>query len=253
MSTDPSELYGKVQEIPQRESTPFYPRSPYAIAKLYAYWAVVNYREAYNMFACNGILFNHESPLRGENFVTRKITRAVAKIAYNMQDKLYLGNLDAERDWGHAKDYVNAMHLILQHEKPEDFVIATGEVHTVREFVILAFLNIGNTLGFYGKGINERGIIERIEEDLFFETVGYSSKHLSIGQECIIVDAEYFRPAEVDTLCGDASKAKRKLNWTPSYNFHQLVLEMVSSDLALFSKGKNLIDNGFVLPLAYEM
>lgn len=248
-----SELYGKVQEVPQREITPFYPRSPYAIAKLYAYWMTVNYREAYNMFACNGILFNHESPLRGENFVTRKITRAVAKIAYNMQEKLYLGNLNAERDWGHAKDYVHAMYLILQQEKPEDFVIATGVVNTVRDFVIHAFLQIGITIAFYGVGVNERGIIERIEEDLFFETVGFSSAHLRIGQECVIVDAEYFRPAEVDKLCGDSTKARNQLNWSPTYNFQQLVSEMVLSDLALFSKGKSLIDCGFQLPLAYEM
>jgi GDPmannose 4,6-dehydratase len=248
-----SELYGKVQEIPQSEKTPFYPRSPYAIAKLYAYWTVVNYRESYNMFACNGILFNHESPLRGENFVTRKITRAVAKIAYDMQDKLYLGNLNAERDWGHAKDYVRAMHLILQQDTPEDFVIATGIVNTVRDFVIYAFLQIGITLGFYGSGVNERGIIEKIEEDLFYEKVGFHPIHLQVGKEIIIVDPEYFRPAEVDKLCGDASKARTKLNWTTSYNFYQLVSEMVNSDLALFSKGKNLIDNGFKLPLAYEM
>lgn len=248
-----SELYGKIQENPQNELTPFYPRSPYAIAKLYAYWMVVNYREAYNMFACNGILFNHESPLRGENFVTRKITRAVAKIAYNMQAKLYLGNLNAERDWGHAKDYVHAMYLMLQQEKPEDFVIATGVVNTVRDFVTYAFLQIGITLGFYGSGIDERGIIERIEEELFFDKVGFTSNHLRIGQECVIVNSEYFRPAEVDKLCGDASKARTKLNWTPSYNFQQLVSEMVTSDLAFFSKGKSLIDNGFQLPLAYEM
>lgn len=248
-----SELYGKVQEIPQRETTPFYPRSPYAIAKLYAYWMIVNYREAYNFFACNGILFNHESPLRGENFVTRKITRAVAKIAYNMEDRLILGNLNAERDWGHAKDYVRAMHLILQHEKPEDFVIATGMVHTVRQFVIQAFLQIGITLGFYGTGVNERGIIEKIESDLFYDAVGIQPKHLRIGQECVIVNQEYFRPVEVDTLCGDASKARTTLNWTPEYNFYQLISEMVASDLMLFSKGKSLIDNGFQLPLAYEL
>lgn len=248
-----SELYGKVQEIPQRETTPFYPRSPYAIAKLYAYWMMVNYREAYNMFACNGILFNHESPLRGENFVTRKITRAVAKIAYNMQQKLYLGNLNAERDWGHAKDYVHAMYLMLQQDKPDDFVIATGIVHTVREFVIHAFLQIGITLGFYGTGINERGVIERIESDLFYEKVGFFPHHLSIGNECVIVDPEYFRPAEVDTLCGDSTKARTQLNWKPTYNFHQIVAEMVSSDLALFNKGKTLMDSGFPLPLAFEI
>jgi len=248
-----SELYGKVQENPQSETTPFYPRSPYAIAKLYAYWMMVNYREAYNMFACNGILFNHESPLRGENFVTRKITRAVAKIAYNMQAKLYLGNLNAERDWGHAKDYIHAMYLILQQDKPDDFVIATGVVKTVRDFVIHAFLQVGITLVFYGTGVNERGIIERIEEDLFFDAVGFAPNHLHIGQECVTVEAEYFRPAEVDTLCGDSTKARNQLNWTPTYNFQQLVSEMVISDLALFSKGKSLIDSGFKLPLAYEI
>lgn len=248
-----SELYGKVQEIPQSETTPFYPRSPYAVAKLYAYWMMVNYREAYNMFASNGILFNHESPLRGENFVTRKITRAVAKIAYNMQDKIYLGNLNAERDWGHAKDYVHAMYLILQQDKPDDFVIATGLVKTVRDFVVQAFLQIGITLSFYGSGVNERGVIERIEEDLFVEALGFLPDHLHVGQECVIVDPEYFRPAEVDTLCGDATKARTLLNWTPSYNFQQLVREMVFSDLALFSRGKTLIDSGFQLPLALEM
>lgn len=248
-----SELYGKVQEVPQRETTPFYPRSPYAIAKLYAYWMIINYREAYNMFACNGILFNHESPLRGENFVTRKITRAVAKIAYNMESTLYLGNLNAERDWGHAKDYVHAMYLMLQHERPDDFVIATGVVKTVREFVIDSFLQIGISLGFYGDGVNERGVIERIEEDLFFEMVRFPPNHLKVGQECVKVDPEYFRPAEVDKLCGDASKAKALLHWEPSYNFQQIVLEMVRSDLALFSKGKSLIDSGFQLPLTYEI
>jgi len=248
-----SELYGKVLDNPQNEKTPFYPRSPYAVAKLYAYWMFVNYREAYNMFACNGILFNHESPLRGENFVTRKVTRAVAKIAYNMQDKLYMGNLNAERDWGHAKDYVRAMYLILQQKIPDDFVIATGVVKSVREFIFQAFYQIGISIQFYGTGVNERGIVENINKDLFFEKVGSVSSHIKVGQECIIVDKEYFRPTEVDTLCGDASKARNILNWSPSYSFQQLVAEMVSSDLALFRKGKSLIDSGFQLPLAYDI
>lgn len=248
-----SELYGKVQEIPQNEKTPFYPRSPYAVAKLYAYWMIVNYREAYNLFACNGILFNHESPLRGENFVTRKITRAVAKIAYNMQDNLYLGNLNAERDWGHAKDYVRAMYLMLQQDTPEDFVIATGIVNTVRDFVYQSFLQIGIHLKFEGEGIHECGIIHSINQDIFITKVGFKPEHLFVGQKLVIVNAEYFRPTEVETLCGDATKAKKILNWSPNYSFEDLVSEMVESDLALFKKGKSLVENGFQLPLAYEI
>src|SRR5487761_2255635 len=201
-----SELYGMVQQIPQSETTPFYPRSPYAVAKLYGYWIMVNYREAYNMFACNGILFNHESPLRGETFVTRKITRAVSKIALGMQDKLFLGNLDAERDWGHAKDYVEAMWLMLQQDKPDDYVVATGIKTRVREFVRLAFAELGIEIEFNGKGINEVGIVRSCSNPDF---------QLEIGSEVINVDEKYFRPTEVELLIGDATKAKVKLGWTP--------------------------------------
>ncbi len=217
-----SELYGLVQEVPQRETTPFYPRSPYAVAKLYAYWIVVNYREAYNMFACNGILFNHESPLRGETFVTRKITMAVAAIVNNLQDKLYLGNLNAQRDWGHAKDYVEAMWLILQQEIPEDFVIATGITTSVRDFIILAFREVGIELTFSGEGINEKGIIASCNNPAY---------QLTVGKEVVAVDPEYFRPTEVDLLIGDATKAKEKIGWKPKYELAGLVKEMVASDL----------------------
>lgn len=247
-----SEIFGKVAETPQKESTPFYPRSPYAVAKVYAYWVMVNYREAYSMFTCNGILFNHESPLRGENFVSRKITRAVARIAYNLQDKLYLGNLNAERDWGHAKDYVRAMHMMLQKETPDDYVLATGVVNTVRSFVQKAFLQIGLHINFVGKDAFERGIIDQINYDVFEMRVGRSSKHLKVGQECIVVDPEYFRPAEVDKLCGDASKARRVLGWSPQYTFDQLVHEMIVSDLSEFQRGRTLIDHGFELSLLDE-
>ena len=217
-----SELYGLVQEVPQRETTPFYPRSPYAVAKLYAYWIVVNYREAYNMFACNGILFNHESPLRGETFVTRKITMAVAAIVNNLQDKLYLGNLNAQRDWGHAKDYVKAMWLILQQETPEDFVIATGITTSVRDFIIIAFREVGIELTFSGEGINEKGIIASCNNPAY---------QLTIGKEVVAVDPEYFRPTEVELLIGDATKAKEKLGWIPKYGLAELVKEMVASDV----------------------
>ena len=216
-----SELYGLVQEIPQRETTPFYPRSPYAVAKMYGYWITVNYREAYGMYACNGILFNHESPIRGETFVTRKITRAASQISLGQQEKLFLGNLDAKRDWGHAKDYVEAMWLMLQQDKPEDFVIATGITTTVREFVRLAFHEAGIEICFKGEGVNE---------------VGFDKKS---GKEIVFVDPEYFRPTEVDILIGDSTKAMTKLNWKPSYTLNQLVAEMVKSDLNIFSlKGK---------------
>lgn len=217
-----SELYGLVQEVPQKETTPFYPRSPYAVAKLYAYWIVVNYREAYNMFACNGILFNHESPLRGETFVTRKITRAVASIALGMQDTLFLGNLNAERDWGHAKDYVEAMWLILQQEKPEDFVIATGVTTRVREFVKMAFSEVGITLQFEGEGVNEKGKVVSCSNP---------SYQLPVGSIVVAVDPEYFRPTEVELLIGDASKAKSILGWQPRYDLPALVKEMVECDL----------------------
>jgi GDPmannose 4,6-dehydratase len=231
-----SELYGLVQEVPQKETTPFYPRSPYAVAKLYAYWITVNYREAYNMFAVNGILFNHESPLRGETFVTRKITRAVAKIALGMQDKVYLGNLDARRDWGHAKDYVEAMWLILQQPVAEDYVIATGITTPVREFVAMAFAEIGVGVEFKGEGVNEKGYVT-------------SSSNLAypvaIGKEVVAVDANYFRPTEVELLIGDPSKANNKLNWKPKYDLPMLVNDMVQSDLELFKKERLLKDSGF--------
>lgn len=217
-----SELYGWVREVPQKETTPFYPRSPYAVAKMYAYWITVNYREAYGMYACNGILFNHESPLRGETFVTRKITRAVAAIALGMQEKLYLGNLDASRDWGHAKDYVQAMWLILQQEEPEDFVIATGITTTVREFVRKAFREVGIELTFSGEGVDEIATIASCNDPDF---------NLPIGKTVVAVDKSYFRPTEVDLLIGDASKAAQKLGWKPVYTLDQLVQEMVAADV----------------------
>jgi GDPmannose 4,6-dehydratase len=216
-----SELYGLVQAVPQSELTPFYPRSPYAVAKLYAYWITVNYREAYNMFACNGILFNHESPLRGETFVTRKITRAIAKISLKRQEKLYLGNLDAQRDWGHAKDYVEGMYLILQQDKPEDFVLATGVTTTVREFVKKSFLTLGIEIEFEGK--NEKEIAKVVKCNVQF--------NLEIGKIVVEVDPKYYRPTEVDLLIGDATKANEKLGWKPKYKLDELINEMVLQDL----------------------
>ncbi len=221
-----SELYGLVQAVPQSESTPFYPRSPYAVAKLYAYWITVNYREAYDMFACNGILFNHESPKRGETFVTRKITRATAKIALGLEDCLYLGNLNSERDWGHAKDYIEGMWLILQQDKPEDFVLATGVTTTIREFVRMAFEKVGIELGFKGEGENEQGYVVSCSGEF----------QLEIGRIVVKVDKKYFRPTEVDLLLGDPAKAKNLLGWKPKYDLYTLVSEMVNSDLELFSK-----------------
>lgn len=238
-----SELYGMVQAVPQSETTPFYPRSPYAVAKLYAYWITVNYREAYNMFACNGILFNHESPLRGETFVTRKITRAVAKIALGMQDKLYLGNLDSQRDWGHAKDYVEAMYLILQQDKPEDFVIATGITTPVREFVRKAFGEVGMEIEFTGSGAEEVGRIVRCSNPNYT---------LTPGTEVIAVDKRYYRPTEVDLLIGDPTKAHQKLGWQPQYDLDMLVREMVAADVELFRKEKLLINEGFDVKNEYE-
>ena len=231
-----SELYGLVQEVPQKETTPFYPRSPYAVAKQYAFWIVVNYREAYDMFACNGILFNHESPLRGETFVTRKITRAVAKMALGLQKCVYLGNIDAMRDWGHAKDYVWAMWKMLQVDEPEDFVVATGVTTSIRDFVKMSFEHIGIELEFEGEGVNE---IARITNN--------SGKFpdLKEGQEVLRIDPRYYRPTEVDLLIGDPSKAKTILGWKPSYNLNELVAEMVNSDLELFRKEKVLRDSGF--------
>jgi GDPmannose 4,6-dehydratase len=221
-----SELYGKVVETPQSETTPFYPRSPYAVAKLYAFWIVKNYREAYNLFACNGILFNHESPLRGETFVTRKITRAVAKIKLGLQKKVYLGNLDAKRDWGHAKDYVYGMWQMLQHDEAEDFVLATGETHPVREFVTKAFKEVEIDIIWEGEGINEKGINAATKEVL------------------VEVDEKYFRPTEVELLLGDPTKAKEKLGWENKHSFDQLVKEMVKADVKLFQKDKYLQEGG---------
>jgi GDPmannose 4,6-dehydratase len=238
-----SELYGLVQAVPQKETTPFYPRSPYAVAKLYAYWITVNYREAYGMFAANGILFNHESPLRGETFVTRKITRGVAKIGLGMQDKLYLGNLDAKRDWGHAKDYVEAMWRILQQDEAEDFVIATGITTTVRDFVRMAFGEIGIELEFKGRDEKEYGVVS---------TCNHPDFQLETGRVVVAVDANYFRPTEVDLLLGDATKAKMKLGWEPKYDLPALVSEMVQADLNLFEKQKMLLDNGYAVMNQYE-
>ena len=231
-----SELYGKVQEIPQTENTPFYPRSPYGVAKMYAYWITVNYREAYNMFACNGILFNHESPIRGETFVTRKITRAVSRIALGLQDKFYLGNLDAKRDWGHAKDYVRMMWMILQADKAEDWVIATGKTTTVRDFVKMAFANVGIELEFHGRGVDEVGIIKNCSN---------SEYQLNPGTIVLQIDPRYYRPTEVDLLIGDASKAKNKLGWEPKISLDQLCKEMMESDLKLMKRDKLLREKGF--------
>ena len=238
-----SELYGLAQEVPQTEKTPFYPRSPYGVAKLYAYWITVNYREAYNIFACNGILFNHESPIRGETFVTRKITRAVARIALGMQDKIYLGNLSARRDWGHAKDYVKAMYLILQHNEPDDFVIATGITTTIRDMLIMAFKEVGIELEFRSKGDNEKGYIKKCNHPEY---------QLETGSEVIAVDPGYFRPTEVDQLVGDATKAREKLSWGPTYNLPTLIKEMVASDLDLMKKERFLKDGGYETLNYYE-
>ena len=237
-----SELYGLVQAVPQSETTPFYPRSPYAVAKLYAYWITVNYREAYGMFACNGILFNHESPLRGETFVTRKITRAVAKIALGLQDTVYLGNLDSKRDWGHAKDYVEAMWLMLQQDQPEDFVIATGITTQIRDFVRMAFAEIGVTLAFNGTGENEVGVVER-------STGKYP---VQIGQAVVKVDPKYYRPTEVDLLIGDPRKSAEKLGWTPKHTLADLVKEMVASDVLIFEKDLFLKSSGFDVKNEFE-
>ncbi|MES2780043.1 MAG: GDP-mannose 4,6-dehydratase [Bacteroidota bacterium] len=239
-----SELYGLVQAVPQSETTPFYPRSPYAVAKMYAYWITVNYREAYGMYACNGILFNHESPIRGETFVTRKITRAAAKIVLGMQDKLFLGNLNAQRDWGHAKDYVEAMYLILQQEKPEDYVIATGVTTPVREFVKMSFNDVGITLAFKGANEKEIGFVESIDEARLKE-LNIISCNLKVGQEIVAVDQRYYRPTEVDLLIGDPTKAQTKLNWKPKYDLPALVKDMMKGDLKLMKKELFLKTSGF--------
>jgi GDPmannose 4,6-dehydratase len=235
-----SELYGMVQAVPQSETTPFYPRSPYAVAKLYAYWITVNYREAYNMFACNGILFNHESPLRGETFVTRKITRAASKIVLGMQDKIYLGNLNAQRDWGHAKDYIEAMYLILQQDVAEDYVIATGKTTSIRDFVKLAFNELGITIAFKGNDENEIGFIEKIDLNKLKELEIDKDFSLKIGDELIAVDPRYFRPTEVELLIGDATKSQTKLGWIPKYDLQALVIDMMESDLKLMKKERFL-------------
>ncbi len=248
-----SELYGKVQETPQCETTPFYPRSPYAVAKMYAYWITVNYREAYGMFACNGILFNHESPVRGETFVTRKITRAASKIALGLQDKLYLGNLDAKRDWGHAKDYVRMMWLILQADEPEDWVIATGVTTPVREFVRMAFAYAGIEIAFKGKGINEVGYIKSIDETKIKAlSLSLSTITQLIGKEVVGVDSRYFRPTEVDLLIGDPSKAENKLGWEREYKLEELVNDMMASDLNLMTKDQYLKDGGYTIMNYFE-
>jgi len=238
-----SELYGKVQEVPQSETTPFYPRSPYAVAKMYAYWITVNYREAYGMYACNGILFNHESPVRGETFVTRKITRAASKIALGLQERLYLGNLDAKRDWGHAKDYVRMMWMILQADEPEDWVIATGQTTTVRDFVRMAFSCAGIELEFKGEGVDEKGYVVACTNPEY---------NVEIGAEVVAVDPQYFRPTEVDLLLGDPSKAEKKLGWKREYKLKELVDDMMKSDLKLVTKDKYLKDGGYTIMNYFE-
>jgi GDPmannose 4,6-dehydratase len=239
-----SELYGLVQAVPQSETTPFYPRSPYAVAKLYAYWITVNYREAYGMYACNGILFNHESPLRGETFVTRKITRAVARISMGLQETLYLGNLDAQRDWGHAKDYVEGMWRMLQQDTAEDFVLATGITTYIRDFVRMAFEEVGVELSFTGEGVNEVGVISKISNT--------QAHGMKLGQVVVKVDPRYYRPTEVDLLIGDATKAKTKLNWEPTYTLAEMVKEMVAADIIVFKKEQLLQNNGFTIEKEHE-
>ncbi len=246
-----SELFGKVQETPQTEKTPFYPRSPYAAAKMYAYWITVNYREAYDMFACNGILFNHESPVRGETFVTRKITRAASKIALGLQDMLYLGNLDAKRDWGHAKDYVRMMWMILQANEPEDWVIATGQTTSVRDFVKMAFAYAGIELEFEGTGVHEKGTIASIDNARLQE-LGIDNAELKVGQEVVAVDPKYFRPTEVDLLLGDPTKAETKLGWSREYKLKELVDDMMASDLKLVTKDQYLKDGGYTIMNYFE-
>jgi GDPmannose 4,6-dehydratase len=238
-----SELYGLVQAVPQSETTPFYPRSPYAVAKMYAYWITVNYREAYGIYACNGILFNHESPLRGETFVTRKITRAVAKIAMGLQHVLFLGNLDAQRDWGHAKDYVEAMYLILQQDVPQDYVIATGVTTRVREFVRMAFSEVGIEVEFKGDGASEKGYVVSCSNPDY---------QLEIGKEVVAVDPKYFRPTEVDLLIGDPTKSNTLLGWKPKYDLAMLVSEMVAADVEHFRKEKLLKDYGYAIKNQFE-
>lgn len=238
-----SELYGLVQEVPQSEKTPFYPRSPYAAAKMYAYWITVNYREAYNMYATNGILFNHESPIRGETFVTRKITRATSKIALGLQEKLFVGNLDAQRDWGHAKDYIEAMYLMLQQDKAEDYVVATGVTTSVRDFIRMAFAYVGITLDFKGEGVDEKGYVSSINTNRLTEL--NIDANVKEGQEVLAVDSRYFRPTEVDLLIGDPNKAKKQLGWEPKYDLKALVDDMMRSDLKLVKKDKYMQEGGY--------
>lgn len=237
-----SELYGLVQEVPQKETTPFYPRSPYAVAKLYGYWITVNYREAYDMYACNGILFNHESPIRGETFVTRKVTRAAAKIALGLEEKLYMGNLDAKRDWGHAKDYIEGMWLMLQQDTPEDFVLATGVTTSIRDFIIKVFNHLGIELAFKGEGVKEIGYVVKCNGEF----------KLEVGKEIIHVDERYFRPTEVELLIGDPTKAQTKLGWKPKYDLDALVKDMIDSDLKLMTKDKYLQDGGYEIKRYFE-
>jgi GDPmannose 4,6-dehydratase len=239
-----SELFGEVQEIPQKETTPFYPRSPYAVAKMYAYWIVVNYRESYGMHACNGILFNHESPRRGETFVTRKITRGLANIAQGLESCIYMGNMDALRDWGHAKDYVRMQWMMLQQDEPEDFVIATGVQYSVRQFIKWSANELGITLRFEGKGLEEKGIVESIE--------GVDASALKVGDVVVQIDSRYFRPAEVETLLGDPSKAKEKLGWTPEITVQQMCAEMVAEDLKIAKRHALLKAHGHDIPVSTE-
>jgi len=239
-----SELYGLVQEIPQKETTPMYPRSPYAVAKLYAYWITINYRESYGMYACNGILFNHESPRRGETFVTRKITRGLANIAQGLEQCLYMGNMDALRDWGHAKDYVRMQWMMLQQEQPEDFVIATGVQYSVREFITWSAKELGITLRFEGEGVEEQGIVEAVEGD--------DAPNVKVGDVLVKVDPRYFRPAEVETLLGDPSKAKEKLGWTPEITTQEMCAEMVAEDLKVAKRHALLKEHGYEIPVSVE-
>ncbi len=253
-----SELYGKVHETPQTEKTPFYPRSPYGVAKLYGYWITVNYREAYGIFASNGILFNHESPLRGETFVTRKITRGISQIAQGLQDKLFLGNLDAQRDWGHARDYIEAMWLILQHDKPDDFVIATGQTHSIRNCVELTFSRLGVEIGWEGKGSDEKGIIRSLHDPALpdlqdDEFISCRNNNLRPGQVVVEIDRRYFRPTEVDLLLGDATKAKIELNWEPKISYEDMIAEMVLYDYRQSSKEAHLKRHGFQVNQRHEL
>ena len=250
-----SELYGLVQEVPQRETTPFYPRSPYAVAKLYGYWITVNYREAYHMHASNGILFNHESPLRGETFVTRKVTRAVSRLVLGMQKKVYMGNLSSKRDWGHAKDYVRAMYAILQQDEPSDYVIATGITTTIRDFIRMAFEEIGVGIRFKGEGIDEVAIIESIDEGLFVKKVGdayLENFKKRVGEEVVGVDPQYFRPTEVELLIGDATKARTRLGWEPEYSLAALIEDMMKNDIKLMKKESYLKEGGYKILNYFE-